>query len=190
MLRSITTRVAGLAILILGIWGGIIPFVGPYFHFTLGPDHTWVWTAGRFYLNVLPAIAAVIGGLLLMGAGPWAAGRLGALLALLAGFWFAIGADLSLLWHTGGQAGAAHGGATRQALERLSFHSGLGVLITALAAYSLPGVLVARRTRPAEPLPRERAAPATTAADAPATGTVDRPAEPVAADGKRERVAP
>jgi hypothetical protein len=29
MLRSITTRVAGLAILILGIWGGIIPFVGP-----------------------------------------------------------------------------------------------------------------------------------------------------------------
>jgi hypothetical protein len=115
-----------------------------------------------------------------MGAGPWAAGRLGALLALLAGFWFAIGPDLSLLWHTGGQAGVAHGGATRVALERLSFHSGLGVLITALAAYALPGVLVASRTRRAEPLPGERVAPATAAG--PGTARVDRPVEPVAAD--------
>ena len=205
MLRSVTTRVVGLAILILGIWGGLIPFVGPYFHFTLGPDHTWVWTAGRFYLNVLPAIAAVVGGLLLMGAGPWAAGRLGALIALLGGIWFAIGPDLSLLWHTGGQAGAGHGGATRQMLERLTFHTGLGVLITALAAYALPGVLVASRSRRAEEsVPGERVAPTTAATGTPAAAYTDRPTERVAGeqpvaregvagegvagDGTRERV--
>jgi hypothetical protein len=37
VMRHVTTRVSGLIILIAGIWGGPIPFVGPYFHFTLGP---------------------------------------------------------------------------------------------------------------------------------------------------------
>jgi len=78
----VTTRFSGLVMLIAGVWGGLIPFVGPYFHFVLGPDHAWRWTTGRLWLDILPATAAVLGGLLLLGAGPWAAGRLGALLAL------------------------------------------------------------------------------------------------------------
>jgi hypothetical protein len=134
----------------------------------------------------------VVGGILLLGAGPWAAGRLGALLALLSGIWFAIGPDLSLLWHTGGQAGAAHGGATRQMLERLTLHAGLGVAITALAAYSLPGVLLALRTRRAEQLAGEPVAgePTTNVAGGPSTAYGDRPAEePVGAAGESERPA-
>jgi hypothetical protein len=187
MLRSVTTRVAGLTILILGIWGGIIPFVGPYFHFTLGPDHTWTWTAGRFYLSVLPAIGAVVGGLLLLGAGPWAAGRLGALLALLAGVWFAIGPDLSLIWRAGGDLGGGVGSRTDYALERLSFHTGLGVLIAALAAFALPAVL-AVRTRRVEPVAQEPVEPPATApaTAGPSRQYVDQPAEPVGA-GTRER---
>jgi len=170
MLRSVSTRVVGLAILIGGIWGGIIPFVGPYFHFTLGPDHTWTWTTGRLYLDVLPAIAAVLGGLLLLGAGPWAAGRLGALLALVAGIWFVVGPDLSLLWKAGGELGAGHGSRTVQMLERLSFHTGLGVLIAALAAYGLPALLGHRAGR-AEPRAGEPVGPPTTRAPlAPAPG--------------------
>jgi len=82
MLRHITTRVAGLIILIAGLWGGLIPFIGPYFHFTLGPDHAWTWTTGRLWLVVLPAAASVFGGLVLMGGGPRISGRLGALIAL------------------------------------------------------------------------------------------------------------
>jgi hypothetical protein len=166
MLRSISTRVAGLTILVLGIWGGIIPFVGPLFHFTLGPDHAWTWTSGRLYLDVLPAIAAVIGGLWLIGAGPWASGRLGALLALGAGIWFAIGPDLSYLWQSGGQEGAGHGSTTVQMLERLSFHTGLGVLIAALAGYALPGLLARRKAAVAE----GTAATGTAAPVAPAPG--------------------
>ena len=136
------------------------------------------------------------GGLLLLGAGPWAAGRLGAFLALLAGIWFAIGPDLSLLWHTGGQDGAAHGGATRQMLERLTIHTGLGVLITGLAAFALPGVFVAYRSRRAEPAVGERVAPGTAATGTPAAAYADPPVateepvtrEPVADDGAREPV--
>lgn len=141
MFRHVTTRLSGLVILIAGIWGGLIPFLGPYFHFTLGPDHAWTWTTGRLWLSVIPAAAAVLGGLILMGGGPRLSGRFGALIALAGGVWFAIGPDVSMLWNHGvSQVGAAHGQHTiTRMLERLTLHSGLGVLITAFAAYALPG---------------------------------------------------
>jgi hypothetical protein len=177
MLRSVSTRVVGLTILIGGLWGGIIPFVGPYFHFTLGPDQAWTWTTGRLYLSVLPAIAAIIGGLLLLGAGPWAAGRLGAVLAVLAGVWFVVGPDLSLLWKTGGELGAGHGSRVVQMLEHLSFHTGLGVLMAALAGYALPGLL-ATRERPVETGRSQPVGPPTTTPVNPApTSPTGRPAD-------------
>src|SRR5579884_1937975 len=144
-MRSLSTRASGLLILLAGIWGGAIPFVGPYFHFTLGPDHSWTWTTGRLWLDVLPGAAAVLGGLILIGRGPHLSGRFGALLALAAGIWFAVGPDVSLLWNSAGAQGAANGGTVRRMLEAVTFHTGLGVVITALAAYALPGALVARR---------------------------------------------
>ena len=151
MFRHITTRIAGLIILIAGVWGGLIPFLGPTFHFTLGPDVAWHWTNARLWLSVLPAIAAVLGGLILMGRGPRLSGHFGALLALAGGVWFAVGPDVSMLWNHGVSAqGVAHGHhAITRMLEYLTLHSGIGVLITALAAYSLPGVTttVARRGR-------------------------------------------
>jgi hypothetical protein len=100
MYRHVTTRIAGLVILIAGIWGGLIPFVGPYFHFVLGPDHAWRWTNGRLWLDVL---AAVLGGLILMGGGPRLSGRFGALIALAGGAWFAVGPDVSMLWNHRGR---------------------------------------------------------------------------------------
>jgi hypothetical protein len=144
-MRSVTTRVAGLIILVAGIWGGLIPFIGPYFHFTLGPDHTWTWTSARFYLDALPAIAAIVGGLVLVVSGRWLVGGIGALLALAGGIWFAIGPDVSRLWHSGGAQGVAHGPGGRRVLEHLTLHTGLGVLIAGCAAFALPGVLRARR---------------------------------------------
>lgn len=154
MFRHVTTRFSGLIILIAGLWGGLIPFLGPVFHFTLGPDHAWRWTTGRLWLDVLPAAAAVFGGLILMGGGPRLSGRFGALVALAGGIWFAVGPDVSMLWNHGvSEAGAAHGHHTiTRMLEFLTLHSGIGVLITALAAYSLPGVAtyVAGRHRVAE----------------------------------------
>ena len=160
-MRSVTTRLAGLVILVAGIWGGLIPFVGPYWHWTLGPDHTWAWTSARLYLDVLPGAAAALGGLFLLGAGPWLAGRFGALLALAGGVWFAAGPDVSRLWHAGGAQGAAHGRSLARTLEYVSFHTGLGVLITAFAAFALPGALAARRRVAAAPAAAEgEAAPA------------------------------
>jgi hypothetical protein len=145
MFRSVTTRVAGLVVLIAGLWGGLVPFVGPYFHFALGPNHSWTWTTGRFYLSVLPAIAAVLGGLILLARGPWPSGRVGALLALAGGVWFAIGPTISLLWAPDAY-GLPHGPKGTRMLELLTYHTGLGVLIATFAAYALPGVIAVRRT--------------------------------------------
>jgi hypothetical protein len=146
-MRHVTTRFSGLIILIAGIWGGLIPFLGPTFNFTLGPNQAWHWTTGRLWLSVLPAAAAVLGGLILMGGGPKLSGKFGALLALAGGVWFAVGPDVSMLWNHGvSQAGVPHGHHTiTRMLEFLTLHSGIGVLITALAAFALPGVAGYRR---------------------------------------------
>jgi hypothetical protein len=137
-MRSLSTRAAGLLIFVLGLWGGLIPFVGPYFHYALGPDKAWTWTTGRLWLNILPAAAAVLGGLMLISAGWRPHARVGALLALAAGIWFVIGPDISHLWNAAGAQGVGHGGPRRQMVEMLGYHTALGVVITALAAYVLP----------------------------------------------------
>jgi hypothetical protein len=153
MFRGATTRVAGFVILVAGLWGGLVPFVGPSFHFALGPDHSWTWTSGRLYLSVLPAIAAGIGGAMLIASGPRVSGRVGALVALAAGVWFAVGPDVSLLWHAGGAQGVAHGRKLTRMLELLTYHTGLGVLIATFAAYA--------RRRGFAPFGRRRRAAAT-----------------------------
>src|SRR5262249_28846670 len=137
-MRSISTRTTGLLLVVLGVWGGLVPFIGHYFHFALGPDKAWTWTTARLYLDVLPGVATVLGGLILMGTGPRASARLGALLALAGGIWFAIRPEVSQLWHAGGAQGAGHGSAHIQMLEMLTYHTGLGVVIAALAGYAFP----------------------------------------------------
>jgi hypothetical protein len=137
-MRSFSTRTAGLLILILGVWGGIVPFIGHYFHFALGPDKAWSWTMGRLWLDILPAVAAIVAGLMLIGAGPRPHARLGAWLAIAAGIWFAIGPEISVWWKAGGDQGVGHGSAHIQALEMLAYHTGLGALIAALGGFALP----------------------------------------------------
>jgi hypothetical protein len=149
-MRSLSTRAAGLVILILGLWGGLVPFIGPYFHYSLGPTKSWTYTTGRLWLDILPAAAAVLGGLMLINAGWRPHARLGALLALAAGIWFVIGPDISHLWNAGGAQGVAHGSARLRMLESLGYHTGLGVLITALAAYILPRFPAVARDAAAE----------------------------------------
>src|ERR1700730_7614694 len=67
MMRVPRTRGAGsgLLLILLGVWGALIPFVGPYFHFAYTPDTAWTWTWGRFFLDVVPGVATALGGLIL-----------------------------------------------------------------------------------------------------------------------------
>ena len=130
---------SGLIIIILGAWGALIPFVGPYFDYALHADQTWQWFGDRFWLEVLPGIVAVIGGWMLLSGTRRGGMSLGALLALAAGLWFIVGPQVSTLWNDGqitvGPAVAKHN-FTRM-LEWIGFHYGLGGLITMFSSYAL-----------------------------------------------------
>src|SRR6266851_3640584 len=89
---------SGLLLILLGAWGALIPFVGPYFHFAYTPDTAWTWTWGRFFLEVVPGVAAALGGLILMISAFRPVAMLGAALAAAAGAWFVVGSLLGPVW--------------------------------------------------------------------------------------------
>src|SRR5918999_6203182 len=145
-MRFLTTRriprkrgaFTGLLLVVLGVWGALIPFVGPYFDYQIGTTQTWDWTSDRFLLSVLPGAAAVLGGLIMLYSTRRATASFGGLLALAGGLWFVAGPSVSMLWNDGVSAtGAAIGDTGTRVLEWIGFHYGTGGLITLFSAYGL-----------------------------------------------------
>jgi hypothetical protein len=125
----------GLLVALLGIWGGIIPFVGPYFHYAFTPDKAWTYTTGRLDLEILPGAGALLGGLIMMGARSRHAALFGSLLAIASGAWFALGNVFAPLWTVANPAGGpASSGTLMRVVEQVGFFTGLGVVIVLLAA--------------------------------------------------------
>jgi hypothetical protein len=130
---------SGVMLILLGAWGGLIPFVGPYFHYAYTPPNTaWHFTLVRLWLEVLPGAAVVLGGVLVtLSASRLIAGG-GAILAALGGGWFVVGGEVNRLWPHLGVPGAPAGiSVTRRVLEELGFFTGLGVVIVFFAALAL-----------------------------------------------------
>jgi hypothetical protein len=133
-----TGAVSGLLILLLGVWGGLVPFVGPYFHYAFGGFQHWHFTNQRLWLNIVPGAVAVVGGLMLMRAASRVGGLTAGWVAVAAGVWFAVGPTVSILWHhTIYAIGTPAGGHTRQMLEWVGYFYGVGVLIVGLAAFAM-----------------------------------------------------
>jgi hypothetical protein len=133
-----TGALSGLLIVLLGLWGGLIPFVGPYFHYAFGGYAKFHYTNERLWLDILPAIAAILGGLALFSAARRPSGVLGGWLAVAGGIWFVVGPVVSLLWHRAGYPiGVPAGGHIRQMLEWLGYFFGIGVAIATLAAFAM-----------------------------------------------------
>lgn len=144
--------VSGILLVLLGVWGGLIPFIGPYFNYGYAPDATWHMTTARLLLEVLPAAGTVLGGLLVLGSANRVGGVFGAWLAVLSGAWFVLGVPLSTLWN-GAVVGNALGGTTRQVFEYVGLFGGLGVVIVffaalALGRFAVKGVREADRVAP------------------------------------------
>jgi hypothetical protein len=84
----------GFALLVLGAWGALIPLVGPSIDFGFDTNRTWQLNEQHWTLSIAPGIAAAIGGILVV----LPRARFGALIAALAGAWFALGPFLHPLW--------------------------------------------------------------------------------------------
>jgi hypothetical protein len=151
MMRVPRTRGAGSGVLLilLGVWGALIPFVGPYFHFSYTPDTAWAWTWGRFFLEIVPGAATVIGGVILLISAFRPVAMFGAALAAAGGAWFVVGSLLGPVWTSystlgvpGGVPAALNpgqptGGPLHMVAEHLSFFTALGVVIVFVAAAAL-----------------------------------------------------
>ncbi len=139
MLRVPRSRGAltGALLVLLGIWGALIAFVGPYFHYAYTPDKAWTYTTGRLWLEILPGAATVLGGLIVGWSASRPAGLFGAWLAALSGAWFVLGGLLSTLWTIGGSTGQPVGDNLHRVTEQIGFFTGLGVVIVFLAAVAL-----------------------------------------------------
>jgi hypothetical protein len=133
--------VSGVLLAVLGIWGGFVAFVGPYFGYEFGGGHTWVISWNRVWLDVLPGAVLLIGGLTLALSRNRVGAALGAGVALAGGIWFVIGPPVSMVWNgalTPSTAiGEPAGSPSFQALELFGSFYGLGALAIALSAFAL-----------------------------------------------------
>jgi hypothetical protein len=155
--------VSGVALILLGAWGALIPFVGPYFHYAYTPDTGWSYTSGRFWLEILPGAGALVGGLIVLASSYRPVAMFGGWLAALSGGWFAVGSVLGPAWTGAGMtAGAPVGGTMLRAVEQLGFFTGLGVAVVFFATLPLGrfSVVSVRDTRLAAAAKTKPAGPA------------------------------
>ncbi|MCW2622134.1 MAG: hypothetical protein JWL64_1736 [Frankiales bacterium] len=132
----------GVLLMLLGAWGALIPFIGPSFDFAFTPDNSWDWTTGRFWMSVLPGVATIIAGILLLTTANRVVALFAGYLASAAGVWFIIGPVLLPHLPDSWDIGSPTGGAARQTWEQLGFFTGLGALILFLAAQAAGRVTV------------------------------------------------
>ena len=170
---------SGFLLVLLGLWGGLIPFIGPYFHYAYHPRPTaWTYTTARLWLEILPG-----GGHLPRRRDPATSARrhsllLGAALAAAISAWFTLGTVFSPLWNHNVPMGGQPASLTvvMSIAEQVGFFTGLGVVVAALATFafgriwSLPsdgggGHRVRCRSRPS-PLSRSADPRAIESADA------------------------
>jgi hypothetical protein len=134
--------VSGLLLILLGAWGALIPFIGPYFHFAYSPDQAWAWSTARAWLEVFPGVTTALGGFLLLTSGNRATAMFGGWLVVIAGAWFVVGRTLAPTMRLGDVGQPLAGtDAKRAAIEIASF-SGLGALIVFLGGAVLARVTI------------------------------------------------
>jgi hypothetical protein len=165
-MRRSRGALSGFLLILLGLWGALIPFIGPYFHYAYTPDKAWTYNTGRLWLELLPGAAVVLGGFLLMIARGRHIAMFGALLAGAAGAWFTLGTVLSPLWNDHVTMGGSPASATvyMRIMEQIGFFTALGVVIVFVAGAALGRIAsvtsgiapVEEPAVPAETVPIER----------------------------------
>ncbi len=188
---------SGFLLVLLGLWGALVPLVGPYFHYAYTPDVAWHYDTARLWLEILPGAAVFLGGILLMIATGRHVALFGALLAAAAGAWFVLGTTLSPLWNNNVTMGGTPVGSRlfTRIMEQLGFFSALGVVIVFIAGAALgrilsvpSGIREVEAVPPAETVPAQTVTTERVPTETAPTETV--PAQTTATEALPRRVAP
>jgi hypothetical protein len=135
--------VCGALLILFGLWGGLAPFVGPYFHFGYTPDSAWSYNSGRLYYSIVPGAVALLAGVLIILTRNRVLAIAGGVLAALGGAWFVVGSGfvtdvLNRTISVGGPiltgVSGPHAVGLRSYLESIALFTGLGVLIVLVGA--------------------------------------------------------
>ncbi|HYO02147.1 MAG TPA: hypothetical protein VET27_09770 [Mycobacterium sp.] len=137
---------SGLLVILLGLWGALVPFLGPAFDFAYDADQGSAWSAARGWLEVLPGVVAVVGGFLLVRSRNRATAMLGGWLSVVAGAWFVIGRVMATTLTIGEIGRPVAESETKAAWLELTYFHGLGALIVFFGAMAL-GRLSVRSVR-------------------------------------------
>lgn len=133
--------VSGLALVLLGAWGGLVLFIAPYIHYGFTPDTPWHLTTPRLYASVLPGAVVFVSGLVVLATKTRWFGGFAAVVAAACGAWFVIGRDVMFV--LGSSASSYSVGdpiatsPTRQLLTQVTAYAGVGLLIVFFAALAL-----------------------------------------------------
>jgi hypothetical protein len=152
--------VSGLLLIILGVWGALVPFIGPYFHFAYTPGQTWAWTSARGWLEVFPGATAAVGGFFLLTSSNRATAMFGGWLAVIGGAWFVVGRTLASTLRIGGIGQPIAATDAKRAVIEIASFSGLGALIVFLGGAVLARISV-RTVRDVEYARQAELSPAT-----------------------------
>jgi hypothetical protein len=166
---------SGFLVIVLGLWGALVPFLGPMFDFAYDSGQGAAWSAARGWLEVLPGAVAVVGGVVLVRSGNRATAMLGGWLSVIAGAWFVVGRVVATTLTIGEIGRPVADTDTKAAWLELTYFYGLGALIVFLGAMAL-GRLSVRSIRDVDYARRATAAPVT-AEHEPITGAT--PTAPV-----------
>lgn len=147
MNQSTSFKLIGGAIIITGAWTALLPFVGPTFGYGMPPGAdvpAWEWNASHFQRHVLPGVAAILAGaLLLRQSRPIV--QTGAWLGLLAGIWMIINPFVVRAWLEAG-GGGGDASTLMQIITPLGYHYVPGMITLGLASLAL-GMLFAQRSQ-------------------------------------------
>jgi hypothetical protein len=147
--RALPVGAVGVGVLaaLVGAWGAISVFVGPYFGYEPTSTSTWDWTTQNWFLHLLPGAVAFVAGLMIASITPSRRAQggsssvgLASLLVIAAGAWFVIGPALwptfasSAPFASGTSAGTAF-------LNQLGSSLGPGLLLAVLGGMALKAVI-------------------------------------------------
>lgn len=132
----------GLLVILLGAWGGIVPFVGPIFGYRSTHSGSFAWTAPHVLLYLIPGAVAMFFGLVLLGAAMERRARfsvskeLAALVIMACGSWFVLGPAVWPIFSSSAVFGSTTGALARF-VNFLGYNLGPGLLLAAFGAMAL-----------------------------------------------------